>query len=317
METALVFGITGQDGAYLSHYLLLQGYRVVGTSRDSLSCDRSRLSALGIENDVEIYTVLPSDFNSVLRSIERFRPCHVYNLSGLTSVGFSYELPLEAASSIATATINILESIRFLDGDIRFFNAGSSECFGDTIGYVADENTILKPVSPYGVAKAAAFWQVDLYRSAYGIYCCTGILSNHESPLRSDRFVTRKIVTAARDIAACKSSSLCMGRVDILRDWGWAPDYVRAMHMMLDAPTPQDYIIATGQSYSLRSLARAIFEFHGLVFDDYCVDDSSLVRPNDISASHLSPKRIQANLQWSPTIDFPALVSKLCRSEVF
>ena len=204
MKTALIIGVTGQDGAYLSHHLLSHGYRVVGSSRDSFACDTSRLKRLNILNDIELCSIATNDFRSVLKTISSVQPCEIYNLSGLTSVGLSFELPVECTESIANATVNLLEAIRFMGGGIKFFNAGSSECFGDIGETPANETTLFQPLSPYAVAKASTFWHVSAYRRAYDLFCCTGILSNHESPLRSERFVTRKIVESARLISQKK-----------------------------------------------------------------------------------------------------------------
>jgi GDPmannose 4,6-dehydratase len=193
-RTALITGVTGQDGCYLAHYLLGLGYRVVGTSRVAQMANISGLERLCVASDVELVSLTLNDFRSVLRAVSNVNPDEICNLAGQASVGLSFEQPVEVMESITVATLNILEAIRFLGGDIRFFNAGSSECFGDTGTSWATESTPLRPLSPYAVAKAAAFWQVATYGEAYGIYACTGILANHESPLRPKRFVTQKII---------------------------------------------------------------------------------------------------------------------------
>lgn len=297
-KTALIIGITGQDGAYLSERLLSKGMRVIGSSRDCQTADLSRLERIGIANEVEFCSMSPTDFRSVLKVFSQYQPDYVYNLAGLTSVGLSFELPVECIESIATATVNLLEVIKFLGGDIRFFNAGSSETFGNTGVVHANEHSMLKPLSPYAVAKASAFWQVSTYREAYGLYCCTGILSNHESPLRPDGFVTQKLVKAAKQIKSGKANQVVMGNIDISRDWGWAAEYVEAMEMMLEAQSPEDFIIATGTSNTLGDLARIIFRAHDLEFDSYYVKNDALVRPSDIQDSRVSAKKIHRKLGW-------------------
>ena len=229
-RTALIAGVTGQDGAYLAHHLLNLGYRVVGTSRDAQMADTSRLERLNISTDVEVLSLAPNDFRSVLKVVAGVKPDEIYNLAGQTSVGLSFEQPVECMESISVATLNLLEVIRFLGGGIRFFSAGSSECFGDTGQAPATEDTPMRPGSPYAVAKAAAYWQVATYREAYGMFACTGILANHESPLRPKRFVTQKIIEGVKAIKAGRQTTIQLGNLDIWRDWGWAPDYVRAMH---------------------------------------------------------------------------------------
>src|SRR3974390_2726577 len=189
---ALICGVSGQDGSYLAHLLLQKGYEVWGTSRDVETRRFSGLEALGIRNRVELVSMSPFDFRSVLQVIARMRPSEVYNLAGQSSVGLSFEQPFETMESFSLGVLNLLEAIRFLDPSIKLYNSGSTECFGDTAGASATEATPFRPSSPYAVAKAAATWQVSVYRESYGLFACTGILSNHESPLRPERFVTRK-----------------------------------------------------------------------------------------------------------------------------
>jgi GDPmannose 4,6-dehydratase len=251
-KTALIAGVCGQDGSYLAEYLLSLNYRVVGTSRDAQVCNTSCLERLGIHHDVELVSLAPNDFRSVLKTLTVVAPDEIYNLAGQTSVSLSFEQPVECMDSIAGGTLNFLEALRYLGASSRFFSAGSSECFGDTGKQPANENSSFKPRSPYAVAKCTSFWQVSNYRSAYGCHCCTGILANHESPLRPKRFVTQKIISGVKAIKAGEATRLQLGNLDIWRDWGWAPEYVKAMHLMLQQQHPQDYVIATGSTYSLR-----------------------------------------------------------------
>ena len=316
MKTALVLGVTGQDGAYLSHHLLGLGYRVIGTSRDSSVCDTSRLNRLQIVDDIELCSLSPNDFRSVLKTVSIYQPNEIYNLSGLTSVGLSFELPVECIESIATATVNLLEVIRYLGGGIRFFNAGSTECFGDIGNEPATESTLFQPVSPYAVAKSSAYWQVSAYRRAYNMFCCTGILSNHESPLRPKRFVTQKIVQAARAISESKQGTLQLGNIDVFRDWGWAPDYVKAMHLMLQRESPKDFIVASGSTSSLREFADYVFSYYDLDFNRYFKLDSSLLRPSDLRYSSLDPSAIRTDLCWSTLAGVADIARKLCSEEL-
>src|SRR5689334_22087036 len=225
MSSALICGVSGQDGAYLAHLLLTKGYTVVGSSRDATASGFTNLARLGIRDKLKTISLEPNDFRSVLTALKRYHPDEVYNLAGQSSVGLSFEQPVEAMESIAIGTLNFLEAIRFTERPIRFYNAGSGECFGDAGATAATENTPFRPRSPYAVAKASAHGLVANYRDAYAIFACTGILFNHESPLRPPQFVTRKIVASAARIAAGSRETLKLGKIDIERDWGWAPDY--------------------------------------------------------------------------------------------
>lgn len=260
---ALICGISGQDGAYLARLLLDKGYEVFGTSRDTQVGRFTNLSRLGILPHVRLESMATNDFRSVLNVLRRTDPQEVYNLAGQSSVGLSFEQPVETLESMALGTVNLLEAIRFLERPIRFYSAGSSECFGDTGGYAANERTAFHPRSPYAVAKSTAHWLVANYREAYGLHASTGILFNHESPLRPERFVTKKIVKAAVRIAAGDRTNLTLGNIQIKRDWGWAPEYVDAMWRMLQQPTGSDFVIATGESNTLESFVEAAFRVCG------------------------------------------------------
>ena len=316
-RTALICGVTGQTGAYLAHYLLKKGYKVVGSSRDSDACDTSRLSALSILDKISLVSLSPVDFRSVLQVISTHRPDYIYYLAGQTSVGLSFNQPFEAFESIATSTLNFLEVLRLLDFPCRFFNAGSTECFGDSLGIVLDENSQMKPVSPYAVAKATSFWMTENYRRSYGLYACTGLLSNHESPLRPARFVTSKIVSSIHAIKNKEQEYLTLGNVHVSRDWGWAPDYVDAIYKMASADVPDDYIIATGKTYSLMDLIESLSHLAGLNAGEILRTDNSLLRPSDISTAKLSSQKIQGILGWRPKVGFSALAEKLYNHSLF
>jgi GDPmannose 4,6-dehydratase len=298
MKKALICGVSGQDGAYLAQLLLNQGYEVWGTSRDAQMSSFRNLDLLGIKEQVKLVSMSLTDFRSVLQVLTRSQPDEVYNLAGQTSVGLSFEQPVETLESIATGTLNLLEAIRFLGASIRFYNASSSECFGDTGGQAADENTPFRPRSPYAVAKAAAFWEVANYREAYGLFACSGILFNHESPLRPERFVTQKIVASACRIAKGSNEILSLGNIEIRRDWGWAPEYVMAMMLMLQKQEPSDYVIATGESCSLAEFIAEAFDAVGLNWQTFVRVDPNLMRPTDLAVGLGNPDKAKLQLAW-------------------
>lgn len=311
---ALICGISGQDGAYLAQLLLSKGYEVWGTSRDTKINAFYGLKTLGIFNRVNLRPMSPEDFRSVLQVFLDVKPHEIYNLAGQSSVGISFEQPLETMASISTGTLNQLEAIRCVDKSIRFFNAGSSEVFGETGDITADENTPFHPRSPYAVAKAAATWQVSVYREAYDLFACTGILFNHESPLRPDRFVTKKIVAAAYRIAHGSQETLNLGNIEIFRDWGWAPDYVDAMWRMLNHPNPEDFVIATGVSQSLEDFIAAAFEEANLDWLNHVNLNPDLRRPSDIRTSAANPAKAKKLLSWTASSAGPDIVRKMYRS---
>jgi GDPmannose 4,6-dehydratase len=314
---ALICGVSGQDGSYLAHHLLSMGYEVWGTSRDASTVSRSNLKRLQIAHRVHVISMAPNDFRSVLGAIDSSEPDEIYNLSGQSSVGLSFQQPVETLESMLMGTVNLLEAIRLLRKPARFYNACSAECFGNTGGEAASETTPFRPRSPYGVAKAAAFWQVANYRDAYGLMACSGILFNHESVLRPERFVTAKIVHAAQRIAAGSGEKLKLGNLGISRDWGWTPEYVRAMHLMLQDDNPNDYVIATGKSHSLQEFTAAVFSHLGLDWQDHVEQDPGLMRPSDIEGNRADPTLAAEVLGWRAEIVFPALASKLAAGELF
>lgn len=296
-KRALIFGVSGQDGSYLARFLLEKGYHVFGASRNAQVRSLHNLYALGIQDDVKSLSANPMDFRSVLDVICKVEPQEIYNLSGQSSVGISFEQPMDTFGSIGVANLTLLEVVRFLGGKIRYYNAGSGECFGNTL-QPATETTPFHPRSPYAVSKAAAYWQVANYREAYGLFACSGILFAHESPLRPEYFVTQKIARAACRIAAGSRETLTLGNINITRDWGWAPDYVEAMWVMLQQEEPGDYIVATGHSCSLRDFIATIFNCCGLNWKEHVVSKENLMRPSDIAISCASPEKAAQVLGW-------------------
>jgi GDPmannose 4,6-dehydratase len=297
-KKALVFGVSGQDGAYLAKLLLSKNYTVYGTSRDAQISSFRNLEYLGIRDQVHLESAALNDFRSVLQVLFKTRPDEIYNLAGQTSVGLSFEQPVETLESIAIGTLNILEAIRFIGEPIKFYNAASSEIFGDTSGAAANETTPFSPRSPYAVAKATAFWEVANYREAYGLFACSGILFNHDSPLRPERFVTQKIIASVCRIAAGKQDKLYLGNINIQRDWGWAEDYVEAMYLMLQQNSSDDYVIATGESHTLAEFIKIAFDFVDLDWHDYVVSDENLCRPTDIAISRGNPRKAKEHFGW-------------------
>lgn len=310
-KTALICGISGQDGAYLAKLLIGQGYRVVGTSRDALIGSFHGLLRLDIRDRVEICSMALNDFRSVLQTLNRVVPDEVYNLAGQSSVGLSFDQPVETVESVTIGTLNLLEAIRFTGRNIRFYNAGSSECFGNSGDMPCNESSPFRPRSPYAVAKAAAFWQVANYREAYGLHACSGILFNHESPLRPERFVTQKIVRAAQRIAAGSPEKLVLGNLGIRRDWGWAPEYVDAMWRMLQLDVPTDFVIATGHSHSLEEFVALAFSIVGLDWRDHVSSDRRLFRPTDIETSRADPSLAADMLGWRAGHYMPDVVKSM------
>ena len=312
---ALIFGISGQDGSYLARLLLENGYEVHGTSRDHEASTFGNLERLGIKNKVALHSLVLSDFRSVFSVVERVRPQELYNLAGQTSVGLSFSLPVETFESISVGTLNVLECMRMLKLGIKFYNAGSSEAFGNTPDG-AKEDTLFQPRSPYATAKAAAHYSVANYREAYQLFCCTGILFNHESPLRPSRFVTKKIVSTAARIKKGSGEKLELGRIDIKRDWGWAPEYVEAMWLMMQQNVPDDYIIATGVSTSLQDYVSQVFECLGLNWRDFVTISPDLKRPSDIDISFGHAAKAEKILGWKPKVQLPEIISRMVEAEL-
>ena len=314
-KKALIIGITGQDGAYLAKHLLDKGYEVTGSSRDVMASSFANLQTLGIRDKVKLVSVSINDFRSVFNAIQSFNPDEIYNLAGQTSVGLSFDQPVEAIESIAIGTLNILEVIRLQNRPVRFYNAGSSECFGDTGNTPANEHTPFAPRSPYAVAKSTAKWLINSYRESYGLYACTGILFNHESPLRPERFVTQKIIAGAAKIKAGQLSKLQLGNLDISRDWGWGPEYVQAMWLMMQLDKPDDFVIATGRQESLKYFVSKAFEYFDLDWQKYVVIEPSFFRPNEIVSSVGNPQKAIEVLGWSKPTDVDGVIKMMCAAQ--
>lgn len=314
MKKALIIGVSGQDGAYLARLLLDKGYEVHGTSRDHEVSSFRNLERLGIKNRVKVTSMVTSDFRSVLTALQKSDADEIYNLAGQTSVGMSFAYPVETFDSILIGTMNLLECIRLLQRPVKLYNAGSSEVFGNT-PQPANELTSYYPRSPYATAKAAAHYAVTNYREAYGLFACTGILFNHESPLRPARFVTSKIISTAVRIAKGSNEILKLGNIDVYRDWGWAPEYVQAMWKMLQYKEPTDFVIATGKPHSLREFTEKVFEVLGLKQKNHVISDCTLYRPLDISMSVGCAAKAESLLGWHAQTSFEEIINQLVASE--
>lgn len=316
MKTAIIFGVSGQDGAFLSQLLLKKKYRIIGVSRNIHETSFSKLNKLKIRNKIELVSSPTHEYKKVLQLINDYEPDEIYNLAGQSSVALSFEMPFETFESISIANLNLLEAIRILKMPVKLYNAGSSDCFGNTNGTAATENTPLKPRSPYGVAKAAAYWQVANYREAYNIFACTGILFNHESHLRPKRFVTRKIVSTACRISKGSSEKLLLGNISIERDWGWAPEYVEAMWLMLQQEKPDDYIVATGKSYTLEYFVSAVFKSLNMDWRDHVKLEKSLLRPTDIQTIRADPDKAKRILGWKACFNTEDVARLMVKAEL-
>jgi GDPmannose 4,6-dehydratase len=315
MKKALICGVSGQDGTYLARLLLAKGYQVYGGSRDAESSNFDNHLKLGIHDQIKYVSISLNDFRSVLQAIMKVQPDEIYNLAGQTSVALSFQQPVETLESISVGTLNILEAIRFSQLPIKLYSAGSSECFGN-VSFAVNEETPFRPRSPYGVAKATSFWEVANYREAYKIFACTGILFNHESPLRKERFVTKKIVSAACRIAGGAPEKLSLGNINIQRDWGWAPEYVEAMWLMLQQDQADDFIVATGQTISLRQFIIYVFDHLNLDWEKHVVFDDSLLRPTDIEKGLADPSKAKNILHWEAKIKAKELTRKMVECEL-
>jgi GDPmannose 4,6-dehydratase len=314
-KKALIIGVTGQDGAYLAKHLLSKGYQVTGSSRDVMASSFNNLKTVGIRNQVKLISVSINDFRSVFNAIQQADPDEIYNLAGQTSVGLSFDQPVEAIESIAIGTLNILEVIRLLNKPVRFYNAGSSECFGDTGNIPANEQTPFAPRSPYAVAKSTAKWLINSYRESYGLYACTGILFNHESPLRPERFVTQKIIAGAAKIKTGKLDKLQLGNLEISRDWGWAPEYVEVMWLMMQVDQPDDFVVATGRKESLKYFVAKSFEYFDLDWQKYVEIEPSFFRPNEIVSNVGDPAKAIEILGWNKPTDIDGVIKMMCAEQ--
>jgi GDPmannose 4,6-dehydratase len=305
-QTALVTGITGQDGSYLAEFLLSQGYRVVGMVRRSSTVNFERIKH--IQNEVELAQGDLLDQTSLVDIIREYKPVEVYNLAAQSFVPTSWKQPVLTGEFTALGVTRMLEAVRIVDPSIRFYQASSSEMFGRVQQVPQDEKTPFYPRSPYGVAKVYGHWITVNYRESYDLFACSGILFNHESPRRGLEFVTHKVTYAAAKIKLGLAKEVRLGNIDAKRDWGYAPDYVRAMWLMLQQSQPEDYVIATGEAHSVRELCEVAFGRAGLDWQKYVVVDPAFIRPAEVD--HLIGDASKAGrvLGWEPSMTFQQLI---------
>jgi GDPmannose 4,6-dehydratase len=315
-KTALITGITGQDGAYLAELLLRKGYKVIGAYRRASTVNTARLDAVGVAEDVELVSFDLMDYGNIRRVIEVVAPDEVYNLAAQSFVGVSFEQPVATGEVTGIGVVRLLEAIRDLNPGIRCYQASTSEMFGRVQAVPQDEKTPFYPRSPYAAAKLYAHWSTVNYREAYNIHASSGILFNHESPLRGVEFVTRKVTRAAARIKYGLQSYLKLGNLDVKRDWGYAKEYVEAMWLMLQQCEPDDYVIATGESHSVQELVKATFEAVGLNWEDYVTTDPALLRPAEANFMLGNPSKAKEKLGWEAKTSFKELLSIMVEADL-
>jgi len=313
MATAFITGITGQDGAYLAQFLLDRGYRVIGLVHGSVASRTAmwRLQWLGILDSVELVSGDVTDLSNLLRIIESYAPDEVYNLASQSLVATSWNQPLRTGSVTGLGPVHVLEALRLTQSPARFYQASSSEMFGRAEHAVQSELTPFRPRSPYGVAKLHAHWMTVNYRESFGMHATSGILFNHESPLRGVEFVTRKITDGVARIKLGLARQLALGDLNVRRDWGHARDYVRAMWLMLQQAEPSDYVVATGRVRSIQEACQVAFSCVDLNAEDYVVSDATFFRPSEIAATCGDAGKAKRVLGWEPSISFEEMIAEM------
>ena len=315
-KTAIIFGITGQDGAYLSHLLLQKRYKVIGITRNKSDSNLFRLKKLEVDKKIKILTGVATDLkfcNKVINS----KINEIYYLAGDSSVIKSFETPDISLKSNTEGILNILQILKNKKFKIKLFNAGSGQFYGDNEKNFYNINSKIEPQSPYGVSKAAAYWLIKIYREKYNIYCCTGILFNHESPLRSEEFVTKKIVDTALRIKKHKKAKLNLGNVNIFREWGWAPEYVKAIWLMMQRDNPRDFIIGSGQTHSLKEFVDEVFDYLKISKKNLNTNVKKYQRKIDLRGYKANIKETKKILKWKPNIKFKSIIHKMIKNELF
>lgn len=317
-KRALITGITGQDGAYLSQFLIEKGYEVFGVVRRSShrSVDDHRLRWLGIADKVNLVDGNLGDISSLIRIVQDIQPNEVYNLAAQSFVPTSWQQPLLTASITAVGVSNILEAIRIMKPDTHFYQASSSEIYGLIQEPMQSETTPFYPRSPYAVSKLYGHWITVNYRESFGLHASSGILFNHESPLRGTEFVTRKVTKTVAEIKVGLATELRLGNIDAQRDWGHARDYVRAMWMMLQQGQADDYVIATGVTTTVRDMCRIAFAHAGLKMEDYLVIDPAFYRPAEVDVLLGNPAKAKAKLGWEPQISLETIISEMVDADI-
>jgi GDPmannose 4,6-dehydratase len=317
MKKALITGITGQDGAYLSKLLLHNGYNVYGLVSDH---DRLNLKNLKLLDVLDKITLIDENLTNIagLKDVlSMIQPTEIYHLAAQSSVATSFIQPLDTVTFNVLSTHHLLESIRTLNLSTRFYHASSSEMYGRVKKLPVVEDSVLHPVSPYAISKATGHWLAINYREAYGMFCCCGILFNHESYLRPPNYVTKKIVSSAVRISKGSREKLTLGNMDIKRDWGYAPEYIKSMWLMLQQDEPNEYVIATNEAHSIKEFVKNAFEYLDLDWAEHTVIDEKLFRPSDIEIIYGNPERAKTKLGWKYDITFKELIQRLIDDELF
>jgi GDPmannose 4,6-dehydratase len=318
MPTALITGVTGQDGAYLSQLLLQKGYRVVGMMRRSASSDLvgERLRWLGVYNDVELVEGNLLDLSGLIRLIQDHQPDEVFNLAAQSFVAASWNQPLLTGQVTGIGAVNVLEAVRIARPQARFYQASSSEMYGLIQEPIQSETTPFYPRSPYAAAKLYAHWMTVNYRESFGLHASSGILFNHESPLRGIEFVTRKVTDGVARIKLGLARELPLGNLEAKRDWGHARDYVRAMWLMLQRDKPDDYVVATGRTTTIRDLCRIAFGHAGLAYEDHVVTKASLIRPAEVDVLLGNAAKAKDVLGWDATISLETMIAEMVEADL-
>jgi GDPmannose 4,6-dehydratase len=313
-KRALITGVTGQDGSYLAEFLLDQGYEVVGMVRRSSTVTFERIAH--IQDRITLVAGDLLDEVSLIAVLRDHRPTEVYNLAAQSFVQTSWSQPVLTGETTALGVTRLLDAIRTVDPDIRFYQASSSEMFGKVLEVPQRETTPFYPRSPYGVAKVYGHWITVNYRESYDLHACSGMLFNHESPRRGLEFVTRKVTHGAARIACGLEEKLALGNLDAQRDWGYAADYVRAMWLMLQQDTADDYVVATGETHSVRELCQLAFAAAGLDWEQHVIVDERFLRPAEVDLLVGDPSKAEQRLGWRREVDFPALVAMMVEADL-
>ena len=316
MKSALITGITGQDGAYLAKFLLSKGYKVFGFMARRSTDSSWRLKFLGIDKQVEMIEGDLTDLSSLIRAIQKSKASEIYNLGAQSFVATSWQQQILTAQATGIGVLNVLEAIRLTDPTIKFYQASTSEMFGLIQEPMQSEKTPFYPRSPYGVAKLYGHWITVNYRESFNIFGCSGILFNHESPLRGIEFVTRKVTDAVARIKCGKQNELRLGNIDAKRDWGFAGDYVEAMWLMLQQDKPDDYVVATGKTTTVRDMCRIAFEYVGLNYEDYVVIDPKFYRPAEVEVLLGNPGKAKEILGWEPKTSLEQLIHMMVDADL-
>lgn len=315
-KNALITGITGQDGAYLSQLLLSKGYAVYGILARRSSDTLWRLRELGVADQVTLLDGDLTDLSSLIRAMEVSKADEVYNLGAQSFVGSSWQQPLLTAQVDGVGALNVLESVRIVNPKARFYQASTSEMFGLIQAEMQDETTPFYPRSPYGVAKLMAHWATVNYRESFGLHASSGILFNHESPLRGIEFVTRKVTDAVARIKLGQQKELRLGNIDSKRDWGFAGDYVEAMWLMTQQAEGGDYVVATGETTTVRKMCEIAFEHVGLNINDHLIIDEKFFRPAEVDVLLGNPAKAKAKLGWSPKTSLQNLIEMMVEADL-